>query len=170
MSEKTAIERATAEGFIVLYNRAMGTDYRLIEMSDSPDARCANSSDESLNLEITLTEDEPGDIQAALGRSEKRSVEALREHLQRVAAGSEAPKIYSLTENVSDIAVKRIRSKIRKRYGPNTALVVRDSSGVDWDWDLSAEKIRADIESEANPFDRGIWILSRSKDRMFRIT
>jgi len=169
MSEKTAIERATAEGFIVLYNQAMGTDYQVIEVSDSPDARCANSSGEPLNIEITLTEDEPGDIQAALGRSEKRSLEARCEHLQKVAAGLEVPKIYSLTENVSDIAMKRIRSKIKKRYGPNTALVVRDSSGVDWDWDLAAEKIKADIKSEANPFDRGIWILSHSKDRLFRI-
>jgi hypothetical protein len=169
LSEKTQIEKVTAEGFIRLYNERMGTDYHLVEISDAPDARFATSTGEVLSLEITLTEDEPGDIQAAVGRSDKRSPEALREHLRRVDAGQEELKIYSLEGNVGENAIRRIRSKIAKRYGPNTALVVRDTSGVDWDWDRVVGHIAAGIKQEANPFDRGIWILSNAKDRLFRV-
>ena len=169
MSEKAQIERATAEGFIKLYNEIMDTDYRLLEMSDAPDARFQASTGEILNLEITLTEDDPGDIQAALGRSDKRSPEALREHHARVDAGEEKLKTYSPEGNVGENAIKRIRSKMSKRYGSNTALVVRDTSGVDWNWDWVAEKIKAEIEPGTSPFDRGIWIISNSKGRLFRI-
>jgi len=60
MSEKQAIEKATAEGFLVLYNQLSGTDFGIVEMSDAPDARCMDSHRKTLNLEITTTEDRPG--------------------------------------------------------------------------------------------------------------
>ena len=169
MSEKQAIERGTAEGFLVLYNQLLGTDFRIVEMGDAPDARCADSHGNALNLEITTTEDRPGDIKALLGRSNSRSVEALRAHVDRVARGEERPQFSSLSDEVSDHLVKRLKSKMKNDYGSNAALVVRDSSGVDWDWDEVNPAIRSRVDLTKNPFGRGIWLLSRVKDRLFQI-
>ena len=58
---------------------------------------------------------------------------------------------------------------MNKRFGPNTALVVRDTSGVDWDWDLVADTVKQSLHGIGNPFDEGIWILSTAKDRIFRV-
>ncbi len=55
LSEKQAIERGTAEGFLVLYNQFLRTDFKIVEMSDAPDARCKDSHGNMLNLEITTT-------------------------------------------------------------------------------------------------------------------
>jgi hypothetical protein len=60
MSEKHAIERETAEGFLLFYNQIFGTDFKVVEMADAPDVRCADSLGNSLNLEVTITEDRPG--------------------------------------------------------------------------------------------------------------
>ena len=65
------------------------------------------------------------------------------------------------------MVVKRIEKKLSKRYGPNTALVVRDTSGVDWDWDLVGDAIKDRLKSVQNPFDTGIWILSSAKNKNF---
>lgn len=78
MNEKEAIERATAEGFLRLYNELMKETYRITEHKDAPDIRCRNEDNETLNLEVTTTEDMLMDIAWLLGRSNHRSVEALR--------------------------------------------------------------------------------------------
>ena len=169
MSEKQAIEKATAEGFLVLYNQLQGTDFQIVEMSDAPDVRCVDSLGKTLNLEITTTEDRPGDIKAVLGRSNGRSLEALRAHVERVARGEEQPQFSSLSDEVSDQLVERLQSKMMNDYGSNAALVVRDTSGVDWDWDDVIPAIRSRLELTKNPFSQGIWVLSRVKDRLFQI-
>lgn len=169
MSEKQAIERATAEGFLVLYNQLQGTDFRIVEISDAPDVRCVDSLGNPLNLEITTTEDRPGDIKAILGRSNGRTLEALRAHLERVARGEEQPQFSSLSDEVSDQLVERVQSKMMNDYGLNAALVVRDTSGVDWDWDDVIPAICSRLDLKRNPFSRGIWVLSRVKDRLFQI-
>lgn len=169
MSEKQVIEKGTAEGFLALYNQLLGTNFKIVEMSDAPDARCADSHGIILNLEITTTEDRPGDIKALLGRSNSRSLEALRAHVDRVARGEERPQFSSLSDEVSDHLVERLRDKMKNDYGPNAALVVRDSSGVDWDWDDVIPSIRSRLDPSKNPFIRGIWLLSRVKDRLFQI-
>ena len=171
MSEKQAIEKATAEGFLVLYNQLQGTDFRIVEMSDAPDVRCRDSLGKTLNLEITTTEDRPGDIKAVLGRSNSRSLEALRAHKdkERVARGEEQPQFSSLSDEVSDQLVGRLQSKMMNDYGSIAALVVRDTSGVDWDWDDVIPTIRSRLDLTKNPFSQGIWVLSRAKDRLFQI-
>jgi hypothetical protein len=169
MNEKQAIEKGTAESFLVLYNQLLGTDFKVVAMADAPDARCADSDGKTLNLEITTTEDRRGDIKALRGRSNSRSLEVLRAHLDRVARGEERPQCSSLSDEVSDGLVERLESKLKNDYGPNAALVVRDSSGVDWDWDLVIPAIRSRLNLAKNPFSRGIWLLSRVKDRLFQI-
>lgn len=171
MNETKAIERATADAFITLYNAEQGTDYAPVEYSDAPDVRCADSKGNLFNLEITMTEDRPGDIKARLGRSENRSFEALKAHIEKVRAGLANPleRVSCLNTDVSSNLIQRIRAKMNKRYGYNTALVVRDTSGIDWDWDLVSDDIRQRIGDVQSPFDKGIWIVPATKDRIFRI-
>lgn len=169
MSEKQAIEKETAEGFLVLYNQLQGTDFRIVAMSDAPDVRCKDPHGKTLNLEITSTQDRPGDIKAILGRSNSRSLESLRAHNERVARGEKQCRVSSLSNEVIDQLVKRLRDKMMNDYGLNAALVVRDTSGVDWDWDNVISVIRSQLGFTKYPFRQGIWILSRAKNRLFQI-
>lgn len=170
MSEKTDIEWATGEAFISLYNVEFGTTY-LAQLSETPDICCIDQKGNRLNLEVTLTEDRPGDIKALLGRSEDRTLEALKIHLVKVKEGKANPfeRVSSLCGNVSEMIVKRIEKKLSKRYGSNASLVVRDTSGVDWDWDIVVDAIKDRLKSVQNPFDMGIWILSSAKNRISRV-
>ncbi len=169
MNEKTQIEHGTADGFLNLYNPHHGTDYIIVEVSDASDIRCRDSGGRELNLEITTTEDNARDIQALLGRSDHLSIEALDRHNERVAAGLEKPRYNSLSNNVSDNLIDRIQSKLNKDYGNNVALVVRDTSGCDWEWDAVEDEIRGRLDLSRNPFEKGIWVLSRVKDKLYRI-
>ena len=168
MNEKEAIERATADAFIVLYNTQMGTSFVILEHSDAPDFLCKDPAGNVFNFEVTLTEDHRGDVKAALGRSNHRSPEALKKHLSDVEAGRAHPMEWTscLQGNVAGNMVRCIQKKLTKDYGPNVALVVRDTSGCDWDWDSVADQIKHDHNFELNPFDKGIWVISRSKDRI----
>jgi hypothetical protein len=49
------------------------------------------------------------------------------------------------------------------------ALVVRDISGVDWEWDSVAEDLKKILSLKTNPFDKGIWILNRAKTKLYHI-
>jgi hypothetical protein len=169
LNEKKAIEKATADAFIKLYNFKMGTSFSIVKYSDAPDIRCKDQKGHIFNFEITLTEDRPKDIQAALGRSNHGSIEAVRQHLADVNAGKAKLEIRSLPGNVANMIVNRILPKLQNDYGSNVALVVQDSSSVCWDWDLVVDNIKDMLSSQRNPFDKGIWIESFRKDRIFRI-
>ncbi len=171
MKEKEAIEKATADAFIELYNSEMGTSFSIIEYSDAPDIRCQDSEGNKFNFEITLTEDRPKDIQANLGRSDHRSLEALKKHLKDVNAGKADPldRVSCLQGNVTAMIVSRIQLKFKKDYGKNAALVIRDVSPVGWDWDMVIDKIKSCLNLERNPFDKGIWIITYRKDKIYRI-
>lgn len=168
MNEKQKIELGTANGFLRLYNQQFGASFRVSEQSDAPDIRCLDDSGRKLNLEITATEDAPGDIKALLGRSNHRSIEALVEHNERVAKGLESPQFSSL-EGVAETLSQRIAAKLNNTYGKNTALVVRDTSGCDWEWDEVVPQIASQLDLSRNPFDEGIWLLTRVKDKLFEI-
>lgn len=173
VSEKKAIERATAEGFLKLYNERFATDYKIVDMPEppDPDVLCADARGMCLNLEITSTEDQPNDIKAFLGRSDHLSLKALRANNQR----RDPPLFRAFTESpggrptVVDQLVSGLAAKMRKDYGGDVALVVRDTSPIDWDWDRAVDLIRDRINLSTCPFDRGIWLLSRSKDQLFEI-
>ena len=169
MNEKEAIEKATAEGFLRLYNEATGNDYDIIEHSDAPDILCRNGRDEALNLEITMTEDTPMDIAALLGRSDHRDFDPLKKNTGAVRSSRATPQFSSLSENVSAMLRSRILAKLKKDYGQNVALVIRDTSPLDWAWDGELDDIRAAIAQYDNAYDRGIWILSYRKDKLYRV-
>jgi hypothetical protein len=107
MNEKEAIERATAEGFLRLYNELMKETYCITEHKDAPDICCRNKDNETLNLEITITEDMPMDIASLLGRSNHRSVEALQRNIKDVKAGRASPQFSSLSGNVERQVTRR---------------------------------------------------------------
>jgi len=171
LNEKEVIEKAIADAFIKLYNSEMGTSFSIVEYSDAPDIRCQDSKGNKFNFEITLTEDRPKDIQANLGRSDHRSLEALKEHLADVKAGKANPldKTSCLQGNVTEMIVSRIQPKLKKDYGANVALVIRDASPVGWDWDMVIDQIKSHLRLERNPFDKGIWIITYRKDKLYKI-
>lgn len=171
MNEKEAIEKMTADAFVGLYNCEMGTSFSIVEYSDAPDIRCKDTKGKIFNFEITLTEDRPKDIQAALGRSNHRNIEALKQHLAEVSLGKANPleRVSCLQGNVTYMIVDRILPKLLKDYGTNVALVVQDSSPVFWDWDSVMDQIKGMLRLQRNPFDKGIWIISFCRDKIFRI-
>jgi hypothetical protein len=171
MNEKEAIERATAEAFLGHYNDMHVTSFRITEHGDAPDIIARDALGNRLQLEIVMTEDRVGDIKAMLGRSDARNIESLRRHVELVRQGKAEPlqRASSLGSNVTESLKQRLQAKMKKRYGQNTALVIRDTSGVDWDWDVMVGDLKASFSDQLNPFDRGIWLLNRSKDRLFQL-
>lgn len=169
LTEKEAIERATADSFLPLYNSLHGETYRVVEHADAPDIRCANDAGDPLGLEITLTEDCPEDIKALLGRSEHRSLDALRRSRRPGPDHGRFPPANSLSDSVAPLLASRIAPKLTKDYGRRVALVVRDTSGVDWPWEAALDDTRALLDLSRNPFEKGIWLLNSRMSTLYRI-
>lgn len=171
MTEKEDIELETAEKFIELYNSQMGTSFSIVKHSDAPDFYCQDKEGTELKIEITLTEDRPGDIQALLGRSDARSPEAMKLHTEAVERGEESifESVSCLQDNVSQMAKNRIQPKLDKDYGSNTALVVRDVSPLGWSWETVIGDLASSLDLRNNPFDKGIWLIAFSSNKIFQI-
>ncbi len=156
MNEKERIEHATVRLFLTMYNSAVGAAFEDPQMGDSPDATCSSPAGDVLNIEVTLTEDAPGGIAAALGR-----------------ASSQLPALgHRLDTDVFEQIKIRLEAKLSKRYGEATALVIRDSSGVGWDWNDTGVRARmAEVlpPGSTNPYDKGIWVFSRDGRELFRL-
>ena len=161
MNEKKAVERETAIAFLELYNDKFGTSYRIDKCSDAPDVLCKDKTGGELKLEITLTEDREGDIHAILGRSNSRDISVM------IEKGLEHSVLQK--KDVIAILIRRIQSKLDKDYGENVALLVRDTSGVPWDWTSDADNLKESLDLSKNNYDKGIWIITRDKKRIFRI-
>lgn len=155
MTEKQRIEKATVDAFVALHNETHRTSYSVREYGDAPDAACASAQGDLLNIEVCVTEDRPGDIPWLLGKTPKRSHSGKR--------GS------CLSGNVLTELKERLNKKSLMRYGPKTALVIRDSSGVDWDWEAVKPQVQEHLQQCGNPFQMGIWIANRSLTRLHKI-
>lgn len=158
MTEKKAMERATAEAFLALYNNKMNTSFEIKEYSEAPDIRCEDSNGNKLNLEITSTEDfpstkdVPGDIQATY-RGNKVSC----------ARGF---------DGAYDTLFQRICAKAKKDYGPDVALVIQNFSAVGWCRDIAEktkERFSNSLEKLNPPFDKGIWLIACGRNEIFPI-
>ena len=160
MNEKEQIEKAIAEEFLEVYNSEFNKSFTIQMISDKPDIICADCNGEKFNLEITMTEDRSGDIKALLGRSDHKNLEYIKIHGMGPAS--------ELNGNVINNVCKRILDKMNKDYGMKVALVLRDTSGVGWDWDFVIDDIKNRVTGLKNPFDLGIWILSPKKE-IYRI-
>jgi hypothetical protein len=113
LTEKQKIEKATAEIFLDLYNKRCSTNFRIVQLGDTPDVECKDqSTGEELFLEITLLEDWEGDIQALLGRGQRRTTSPI----------TGLPAI-SFRQDTIEKLKERLESKLLANYGPNTALV-----------------------------------------------
>jgi len=170
-NEKQQIELATAEGFFALYNAQFQTSYTVTHIAgdgEAPDVLAENEAGQEFNLEITLTENRPGDIAATLGRSDNRSIDALKRHLEAVRTGKERPQITSLPDNALSVLLQRIDKKLIKRYGRNTALIVRDTS-ILWDWEQVLPSIQQHLDGKTIPFDLGIWLLAFNKTSLIQV-
>lgn len=168
LSEKQQIELSTAEGFLQFFNVQHDSSYEVVHVAgdgETPDIVAKDIRGNVLNIEVTLTEDRHGDITAALGRSNYRSIEALRAHLKAVREGKESVQFSSLQGNVIKLLQERIDKKLTKRYGVNVALVIRET-GLSWDWEIALPPLRAYLDKKQVPFDCGIWLLSRAKDHL----
>ena len=172
MNETKQLEKATAEAFIKLFNRENNCNYRIVEYSENPDVRCKDDKGDEFDFDVTLTEDRPGDIKAMLGRSEHKSLEALKRHLELVEEGKASilERTSSLGMNVCSMLIQRIEPKLLKRYGPNTGLVIRDTSGVNWDWEYVLGDVKKNIPSMNDPYDKGIWLLNSAKTDIYKLT
>ena len=117
---KAKIERATVDAFVEIHNQTYGTAYSVREYGDHngdrPDACCVTEDGREFNVEVTVTEDRPGDIQWVLGRTDQRPCQG------RLGC--------CLQGNVLAQLTVRLDKKSLMRYGGRTALVIRDASGV----------------------------------------
>jgi hypothetical protein len=193
VDQKKRVEATTAEAFLSYYNQQEGTSYCVVKHGDAPDIRARDEQGEVLQFDIVQTKDRPDDIKAALGRSESRSLKALEQHVEEVRTGNADPrdrvsklsgprdreKPRESSGNVTESIKDRLRDKLKMRYGANTALVIRDTSGVDWDWDeipvfqeifeSVLKELKEELGLAENPYDKGIWLVNRSRDRVFRL-
>ena len=170
-SEKQKIELATAEGFFSLYNTQHNASYTVTHVAgdgEVPDVFAKDNAGNVFNLEITLTEDRIGDVAARLGRNDSRSLEELKRHLKAVRIGKERLRNTSLQGNALPVLLQRIDKKLIKRYGRNTALVIRDTSPL-WDWEQVLPAIQGHLKSKTVPFDLGIWLLAFDKKSVVQI-
>ncbi len=155
MTEKQRIEKATVDAFVALHNKNYGTSYSVREYGDAPDATCVSVLGDILNIEVCVTEDRAGDIPWVQGKTNTRRYQG--------KLGS------SLLGNVLTQLGQRLDKKSLMRYGNQTALVIRDSSGVDWDWEDVKSQVQERLQQSANPFQMGIWIVNRPLTHLHRI-
>ncbi len=127
-----------------LFNQQFGANYEIVELGGTPpDVKCQDLDGRALNLEITETGDRSRDIQAATGRSEHRNVEHF---------GPSSPGI-QLRGNVLEQAAERISKKLLLRYEASTALAVRDTSSVEWDWSLVVDELKTRLDLAQNSYE-----------------
>ena len=158
LTEKQLIEKATAEAFLSFYNQKNGSCFVVKHVADDgevPDVFAVDVNGDALGIEVTLTEDYPGDVAQALGRRSS------------IATRQKSDHVISRDGVVIDILLDRIQRKLYKDYGNNVALVVRET-GVIWDWDEeSLSRVGRLLSSARVPFDRGIWLISSCKSRLY---
>ncbi len=175
MKEKEKIEIATVEAFLKDYNFRNKKCFKIIkhntETEAGPDFECGDSLGDKLSIEVTCTEDRPGDMQAILGRSDHKSLNALKTHLEDVEGGKANvfDRVSCFQGNVFQQICSRINKKLLKDYGVNVALVIRDTSPLDWDWNLEKQNIKKFLRGKRNPYGKGIWVVSYSKDCIYHI-
>ena len=159
-SDKETLEVANATMFLELFNGAHGTQFSIIKHGDAPDFECADeSSGDSFALEMTMTQDRELDIAARSGRSESRSVRALREQLEAVREGkATALEGVDTPENWNEQLARCLEAKAAKDYGKNVALAIRDVSPMRWDVDHA--RIAEVCRRAAPRFGRGLWLFN----------
>lgn len=151
LSEKQRIEKAIGQLFLNLYNALYGTSYTIVELSDSPDVRCQDSSTgRKLELEITLLEDLPGEVAYVLGKARKP-----------VSPTTGMTTVSFFDDSMSQLG-STLAKKLRSSYGKNTALVIKQVSPF-WEpkeWEIVADRIRESLlKGKEGHYGAGVWII-----------
>jgi len=158
MTEKKAMERATAEAFLALYNKKMNASFTINEHLEAPDIRCEDSNGNKLNLEITSTEDFPSTTDVA-------------GDIQATYRDNKVPCVGGF-DGACDTLFQRICAKAKKDYGSDVALVIQNFSGVGWCQEI-AEKTKerfSNLLEKLDPsFDKGIWLIACGRNEIFLI-
>src|SRR5574341_1307962 len=150
LSEKQQIEKATAEIFLPIFNKRMGTNFEISELGDTPDATCIDrTSGKVLYLEIGLTEDLKGEIADELGRG------------KTPLASENIMPVRSFSEDAIPNYRKVLEKKMLSSYGPNTALVLRQTAPI-WgpnEWRIYAPMLSDLLVGSQPKFGAGIWTI-----------
>jgi hypothetical protein len=160
MNEKENIEYYTALEFLKLYNKEYNTSYRIDKCTDAPDILCVDDNENILKLEITLAEDKDKDIKALLGHSDHKSIDKAKFNSQEITL---------FDRDVLPRIIKRIKKKLLKDYGNNTALVIKHTSPLPWKFKWHIDDIRESISSIKDNYDKGIWIINLEGNKLYRI-
>ena len=150
LNEKQQIELATAKAFLELFNHRMGTNFEPVKLSDTPDVRCRDESTQQiLDLEITLLEDRPDDIAYTLGRVQ-------------VADELSVARVIDFRRDVIPRLVDRLKEKLLSVYGKRTALLIRQVGPI-WDatdWQREAPAVVSEVlTGREKHYGMGVWIL-----------
>ncbi len=150
LSEKKRIEIATATSFLQIYNLRNGTNYEPVEIQDTPDVRCQDrSSQEILELEITLLEDRPDDVAYVLGRVEVKDELSIA-------------RVIDFKRDVIPRLIERLEDKLLSAYGERTALLIRQVGPI-WtvsDWQREAPAVASQVlAGREKHYGMGVWIL-----------
>lgn len=161
LNKTQRIEKGTAEMFLNVYNNSFGCDFAIERLGEQgngePDIICKNlKTGEKLSLEVTCLEDVYSDTGYRLG------------HLKDKPMSKSGLTGRSFYFDTLPRIFERLSDKCQKRFGANVALVLRQVSGIPWDFELELGRIRALIDLRNNPYDKGIWILSIQRE-IFRI-
>ena len=139
--------------FLRCYNSIRDTQFEVVSLGDTPDVCCKDAStNERLELEVTLLEDRSDDIKYLLGKV--------------IIPDEISPsRVIDFVEDVIPRLIERLKDKLLSSYGANTALLIRQVSPL-WtsiDWRSNTQKIVSEIFTgkEAN-YGKGVWILCNS--------
>ena len=144
MNEKENIEQSTIKVFLSIFNKEYKKHFERFKHSDAPDFICKDETTNNiLNIEITLTQDKVDDIPLLIGH--KNDIRDIPEEKVKKMKSGELHYFDAVTVFGTDtlpMFYKTIEKKIQKAYGKGVMLVVRDTSPLDWDYTPYLDTIR----------------------------
>jgi hypothetical protein len=157
-SLKDRRERHSLELFLLIYNKHLGTGFAITRHDDADgkaDFEIQNSAGETIQVEHTFAFDQPGDATWQMAGKE-RKFSGLEGFPPNVDVSGGAPLVL-LQDAVAKKSVKRYQ-------GERKLLLIHQQSLIEWDWIIHEAAMREAVKG--HPFDAGIWILSRSGEKL----
>jgi hypothetical protein len=148
-------EKRIAEIFITEWNHRFHFCYELAALQENPDVIFRNRNGESLGIEITILEDNPGQIPYFLGKNKKKKL---------VVSQTTGMTSNSSFEDTLSLLRKRLAEKSLCKYYSQTALVLYQFSPI-WDqrdWGFHQQAIQAlpELAKIANSYRAGVWVIT----------
>lgn len=151
LNEKQKLEFWAAQKFLETYNKTYNSNYKIIELRDSPDI-IVNNNKISHGIEVTHVFYDHKEAQTILGRRYMSDNDLLIYHGPMTDLG--------FTEMINE----SIARKAYKDYGMNTWLLIRTSSAL-----FNENSLRRDlIQVPDNNFEQ-IWVLFKANGTIARV-